>query len=194
MGAILDWAAITLPTFLALAGVLVSIETPKVESNRIKWAIRAALLAFGILVSVVTALQQQGARSDTDTIKHLLADIATMLKLDPSSPPGEILKRLESNEAQLAALANPPRALDVLYLDKRPIARVVGIGLSADQKTVSFQGVTSEREIDFSKEMELQNVRLRCTPQQVGAVVTFGAAQSFTYNGVVCSLLANTPR
>jgi hypothetical protein len=106
MGAFLDFAAVVLPTFLAVAGVLISIETPKVESTRGRWAIRGGLIAFGILVSVVTAWQQKISRDDSAEVKVALVSIADALKIKGSSSAQEIaqeiLKKLPSGEWHLS--------------------------------------------------------------------------------------------
>lgn len=199
MGAFLDWAAVALPTFLAILGVFVSVETPRLQSSRERLFWRGGLIVFGLIVSIVTAWQQHNSRQDATEIKDLLGGIADSMKVDrnksPASQAEEIKKRLEGMEAQVAAISNPPRALDILYQEGKSIARVVGIQLASDQKSVSFQGVTSDHEINFGKQIELQNVRLQCASKAgPTSVLTFGASQSFTYTDVACSLTANLPR
>jgi len=94
-----------LPTMLAILGVLVSLETPHLESHKAKWGVRAGLVIFGILVSVITWVQQKNSRDETGTIRSLLGTIADAVKVDRNnSAQGlaeEILKRLPSTEWHL---------------------------------------------------------------------------------------------
>jgi hypothetical protein len=184
MDAVLDWAAVVLPTILALVGVFVSVETPEFQTQRQKLFWRGGLVAFGVFVSVVTAFQQKNARHDSDAVKELLSTIADAVKVDRNLPAStltnEVLRRLEK-------LENPPRQNDFLYQDGQPIARVAGINIDQTTATVSFQVVTAERMIDFSKQIELQRLRILCSsPKGPQSVMSFGAAQSFTYADVTC--------
>jgi hypothetical protein len=61
-GPILDWAAVVLPTFLAIVGVFVSVESPRLETQKSKNLWRGGLIVFGVLVSVITWGQQKIAR------------------------------------------------------------------------------------------------------------------------------------
>jgi hypothetical protein len=62
LGVALDLAAVILPTLLSVVGVLVSIETPRLESKKAVWGWRIGLVAFGLIVSVVTFEQQKLTR------------------------------------------------------------------------------------------------------------------------------------
>jgi hypothetical protein len=103
--AALDWSAVLLPTLLAIAGVFVSVENPLLASQRAQWAARAGLLAIGLLVSVIIAVQQNHSRNETAEIKGLLATIADAVKVDRNSSAqslaAEILKKLPSAEWRL---------------------------------------------------------------------------------------------
>ena len=70
--AVLDWAAVVLPTVLAIVGVFVSLETPQLETKRERVIWRLGLVAFGIVVSTVTWFQQSHARRDAAEVKGLL--------------------------------------------------------------------------------------------------------------------------
>src|ERR1700730_1595971 len=77
-GPVCDWAAVALPTFLAIVGVLVSIEAPRLESKKSRWAWRSGLILFGVLVSVVTWAQQKVAREiaqEETRLKYIPAGI-----------------------------------------------------------------------------------------------------------------------
>ena len=109
--AALDWGAVVLPTFLAIAltiaGVLVSLETPHLRSRRAKWAARSGLLAFGLLASVLIALQQKYSRDETAELKGLFGTIADAVKVDRSgsarSVAEAILNKLPSADWRLTA-------------------------------------------------------------------------------------------
>jgi len=61
-----------------------------------------------------------------------------------------------------------------------------------DSKTaVSFDVVTSpQRQLDFNKEIELQNNRLACASEHgPNSVITGGAMSSFSYGDVACKYL-----
>jgi hypothetical protein len=65
-GPTLDWAAVVLPTFLAIVGVFVSIEAPRLDTRRSRWIWRSSLIVFGIVVSVVTYAQQYVTRLNNE--------------------------------------------------------------------------------------------------------------------------------
>jgi uncharacterized membrane protein len=60
-----DLAAVMLPTFLGIVGVLVSIRAPTLASRRARRCWYLGLVAFGIVVSAVTFEQQRLAREAT---------------------------------------------------------------------------------------------------------------------------------
>jgi hypothetical protein len=62
---LLDWAAFVLPTLLAIVGVWISIESPRLKSRAHRNAWRVGLITFGIIVSLVTFAQQKVARNET---------------------------------------------------------------------------------------------------------------------------------
>jgi hypothetical protein len=59
-----DFGAVVLPTLLAIAGVIVTVEAPKIESRNARWGWRIGLLVFGLLVSLVTYEQQKLSREE----------------------------------------------------------------------------------------------------------------------------------
>lgn len=65
-GFVLDTAAALLPIALAIFGVVVTVETPKIESLRDRWKWRAGLLAFGLVTSGVVFGQQYHTRQETE--------------------------------------------------------------------------------------------------------------------------------
>jgi hypothetical protein len=107
MLAALDWGAVVLPTLLAIAGVIVSLETPFLESRsqRTVWAARAGLFAFGLLVSALIAVQQSYLRHEAAEVTGLLGTLADAAKVDRSgSAQGiteQILKKLPSTDWHL---------------------------------------------------------------------------------------------
>ena len=64
-GSWLDGVAIVLPTILSMAGVYISVETPKFKPGLTLWTWRIGLIAIGILTSVVTWKQQAEAKIST---------------------------------------------------------------------------------------------------------------------------------
>jgi hypothetical protein len=107
MVAALDWGAVVLPTLLAIAGIIVSLETPFLESRsqRTVWAARAGLFAFGLLVSALIAVQQSYLRHETAEVTELLGTLADAAKVDrsgsASSITEQILQKLPSTDWHL---------------------------------------------------------------------------------------------
>ncbi len=64
MGLTLDLASQVLPIILAIVGVLVSVETPKLESIRARWLWRGGLIVFGLLTTFVIYKQQAFDRQE----------------------------------------------------------------------------------------------------------------------------------
>ena len=208
MGAFVDWAAVVLPTLLAGVGVWVSIETPQLKSNASRFRWRSGLIVFGIFVSVITWVQQRNSRADLAETQSALRDvkgglnsIADAMKLDRNSSAQalaeEIIKRLDplkegldTQKKRLDELAKPQ--VDMLYQDGRPIARVAGMSFNQDETILYFQNVTSERRVDFSKEMKLQNNPMICSSAEgPTGIAQNGAVQTFTYYDVSCRHPAN---
>jgi hypothetical protein len=61
---VLRWGAVVLPTALSVAGLVVAVETPKVEKTSTKWAIRIGLIVFGLVTSAFVFLQQDYDRAE----------------------------------------------------------------------------------------------------------------------------------
>jgi hypothetical protein len=100
-------------------------------------------------------------------------------------------EELAGTSKKLGELANPPRENDVLYQNNRAIGRVAGLSLDATQQNAAFQALSTDREIDFSKEMELQRARLVCASAsgKPTGMMTFGAARTLTYTDVTCRVV-----
>jgi hypothetical protein len=82
------------------------------------------------------------------------------------------------------------RQKDVLYQDGLPIARAAGLTQNIAKTSVDLDAISAERQIDFSKEMELQGARLSCRrPIEPPGVVSLGATQTVTYLNVSCLVL-----
>jgi hypothetical protein len=191
--AVLDWAAVVLPTLLAIVGVFVSVETPQFETNRARWIVRGGLIAFGVFVSVITAIQQKYAREETTQIKSLLGTIADAVKIGPRGSAQElateIIRKIQPLQEQVDRLSR--RESDTLYLDGLPAGRVAGMTLDDTKTVATFEVVTTARPFDFSKTYEFQNQKTLCSSpqQQPTAIATMGANQSFTYTNVTCKAI-----
>lgn len=100
-----------------------------------------------------------------------------------------VIAKLEPLQRQIERLSRRPN--DELYQDGMPLARIARPYLNAEKTIVSFAAVTSNRIIDFSREIELQGVRLACTSKtgQPSSYVLDGANGSFTYTDVTCNIL-----
>jgi hypothetical protein len=195
MGELLDWAAVVLPTIVSLVGVFVSLEIPRLESARKRKFWRFGLVAFGVLVSIITAWQQHNTREDSVAIKKLLGSIAETLKIDPNTPApvltAEIRSRLAKAETKIEELSNPPRLDDGLYQENHLIARVLGSRPNETNTSITFLLVTSEKLLDFTKEMEFQRARLLCSPKQrePDSTARWGAVGTMTWRDVSCAVL-----
>jgi hypothetical protein len=170
------------PIALGLMGILVSafpdlLKRPMRLGRYAHWLWVAAFFVVGVWTATASFIEVRSS----DAFQKVIAD---RLGVDPNSPKqtitDEIIKRLQG-----------PRNPDTFYQDGRPIAKVAGMTLDvpANPKFASFQAVTSEREIDFNKEMELQGVRLLCRSGGASGMLNYGAVNQFTYTDVACQIL-----
>ena len=145
-----------------------------------------------------TARQEEAsAKRDADftSIQSDLNKIANSANVSLNQSATEIaaavIRKIEPLQRQVDKLST--RENDVLYQDGRAIARVAGISQDPAKTSVFFQAVTSEREIDFSKEIEPQNARMMCRSLNgPSSIMSSGASQKITYYDVTCKI--NGPR
>lgn len=98
-----------------------------------------------------------------------------------------VIAKLEPLRKEVEKLANPPRQADMLYQDNRPIARVAGVRQNGT--SVLFMVVSADHEIDFSKEMEIQQDRIMCDKRDSNGSMGFGASVTINYPMVACHIL-----
>jgi hypothetical protein len=79
-GLFLDWAVLVLPTFLAVAAVIVSTLRLESTASRVSW--RFGIIGFGLLISAVTWSQQKSARE----IAHVPPPDVKAVFIYPNSP------------------------------------------------------------------------------------------------------------
>lgn len=100
-----------------------------------------------------------------------------------------VIAKMEPLQKQVESLSR--RAPDEIYQDGFAIGRIGGMALNETKTMATFKVVTTNREINFSRELELQGVRLSCSSSSNGpsSVMSFGASQSFTYLNVTCNVI-----
>lgn len=145
--------------------------------------------------------EQASARRDTDfsqlqgtfsALRSAVNKIANSADVSLNQSADEIAKaviaRIQPLQKQVDTLSQ--RAPDELYQDGRPLARVAGMHLDDAKTIASFAAVTSDREIDFSKEIELQGARLACKSEHgPNGIMSSGAMRAITYSDVICKVL-----
>jgi hypothetical protein len=174
--------------FAVLGFVGIASMTVKYRKLMISGYVTAVIL---FSIGWLQAARQEEAAADTQSLLNKIANSADVSLNQSANEIAEaVIKKLEPLERQVDKLSNPPRENDTLYQDNKSIGRVAGISLDDAKTIASFQAVTSERQLDFSKDMELQGARLSCSSTRGPAsIMSFGAAQTFTYVDVICKVL-----
>lgn len=131
----LDWGVVFLPTILSGLGVLVSIKAPHSKHHTM---LRVSLVAFGIIVSVVTFWQQSRSRHahavEITALNNTLGSVRTDLKNFSSRADIEVARREQAEKdlmLGMVAVGKDTRAGIAQDLRKIPL-KVEASGKSAD--------------------------------------------------------------
>lgn len=81
----------------------------------------------------------------------------------------------------------PPLDPSMLYQDGFPAAYFGAIETDAKNNSISFNIITSSRELDMSKPFEFREWKLLCSGTADG-MSTFGAARQIHYENVICKI------
>ncbi len=165
-------------------------------SDRVFLVFLFAAVNLGLLAWYVAAKQEMESSELQQTIKKIASSANVNPNQSAQTLADEIIKRLEplkegleNTKKQVDKLANPPRVYDALYQDGAQVARVVGLAINDARTIISFQTVSSPRELDFNKEFEIQEYRVICSSKGATGFIGFGANQTFNYTDVTCKHL-----
>lgn len=173
------------------------------EGNRVLTTTLIILCIIGVAGSWFQGAREhsdaRGAQDQQRTISDGLDKLQKSLSLNNPTP-DEILAAAASKLQQqnheiddarlrIAALEHPPHDPSMLYQGGMPIAST-GVVTTNNQKQISFNIITSSREVDFTKTFEFQYWRVKCAGTPDG-MMTYGAMRSINYVNVICEVLGN---
>jgi hypothetical protein len=101
----------------------------------------------------------------------------------------ERIKSSDTKELRerLAVLERQKRDDTKLYQDGRVVASIERPAMNPTANTISFVGVTADRELDMTKGFEFNGWELACSGEKIGSV-NFGAARAITYRNMFCNI------
>jgi len=165
------------------------------ESNRLWTIILIGLCAIFAIGSLIEgAREHRDARIAEENQEHVdnkLDDIRKSLSLGNAAP-AQVLSaaaaKLQEQEKRIKILEHPAHDLEQLYEDNIPVASV-GVVMKFDSHNIEFDAVTTVNgEIDFDKELEFRDWRIRCSAHEDGSQ-NYGTTVHVYYTNVACSIL-----
>jgi hypothetical protein len=94
---------------------------------------------------------------------------------------------IQRNYESLAVLEKQQRDDAKLYQDRKVVASVERPTMNPTANKISFAVVTSDRELDMTKEFEFNGWKLACSGEKIGSV-NFGAVRAITYRNMFCNI------
>jgi hypothetical protein len=130
--------------------------------------------------------------SQNTELQNNLAKIANAANLNPNQSADKIaaavIAKIEPLQKQVDILSQRPK--DTLYQDNLPIGRAARWAINDDHTLVTLQGLATTQELDFSKDMEMQGLRLSCnSPTGVEGILGIGTVHQFQYGDTFCKVL-----
>lgn len=108
---LLDWVAVFLPTILSIAGVLVSVKAPHSKHHT---ALRAGLIALGVLISGVTFWQQSRSRSAHAAEVASLNGALTSVRGDLQTVHGQVQTLTANQQAEVGRREQAEKDLAII--------------------------------------------------------------------------------
>ena len=127
--------------------------------------------------------EESSSHRDTDfsqvqtAINKIAGSANVSLNQSATEIASAVISKLEPLQKQVERLSR--RADDALYQDGIQVGRVGGISLDESKTVASLGLVTADRDLDFNKDFELQNARMRCDPAQSSSSMSLVPSRSW---------------